>query len=147
MIWVVVSNTNRCLIFHYDKKMHHLTLAKEMLHPPSKLKWVDLISDAQGRYKTNVGSGGSFSAHAHENPREVEFEQFAREVGKELDEGRRNNAYDNIILITSPHMSGLIHKHLNPHVKAFMLPDIHKDYSHLTGNELITVVKEELRGF
>ncbi len=135
MIWIVNVNSNLCRIYHYQKSPAKVTLIKEIEHPENKLKPSEIVSDKPGRYK-----GGMYSPHT--DIKEVEFDHFAREVAKELDEGRVKSKYEKLILIAPPHMNGLLLQHMDKHVKELVMNNIQKDLIFLKDHELLNFVKE-----
>ena len=140
MIWVVIANSNDSRIYHYDKNHSHLTLIKEINHPELKLKTSEIFtSDRPGKYKSNNSAHGAYSPHM--DPKEVEIDKFSREIALELNKGRNAHAYDKLILITPPHMNGLIYKHLNQHVKNLVINNIQKDLQHFNDHELLNFLK------
>lgn len=141
MIFVVNANTNSCQIYHYDKTHSQLTLVKEMSHPEIKLKASEfLTTDKPGRYQNSTSAGGAYSPRM--DPKEVEIDRFSREIALELDKGRKANAYDKLIIITEPHMNGLIFQHLDKHVKDLVINNIQKDLQHMSEKELAEFLKK-----
>ena len=145
MIWVVNTNSNTCHIYHYQKSPAQLTLLKELNHPENKLKKSDfLTSDKPGRYQSDPSHGsGSYSQRT--DPKAVAIDDFAREIARELEHGRATNAYDNLIIITPPHMNGLLIQHLDKHVKNLVSHTIQKDLQHLNDKELLALLKADTR--
>lgn len=141
MVWLVTANTNSCRIFSYEKNPNTLTLVKEMNHPASKLKSFDLASDGPGHYKSDGSSRGTFSPN--ETPKENEINFFSREIAKALDAARRQNAYRSLVFAIPPHMNGLIHEHLENHVKDCIISNIKKDYTHLKEHEILDALKKD----
>lgn len=136
MIWVINTNTNICHIYHYQKKPAHLSLFKQLDHPENKLKASDyLTSDKPGHYQTNGSARGAFSPHTE--AKEVEIDNFAREIAHELEKGRNEHQYTELILIASPHMSGLVLQHLNSQVKGLIINHIQKDFQNISDQELL----------
>lgn len=138
MIWVVSSDTNTCRIYQYNKPFQ-LTLIKELKHPENKLKTSDLISDRPGHYQTSGPTRGVYTQST--DPKDVMIDNFSREIAKELDHGRNDHAYKNLIIIASPHMNGLLFQHFNKHVKESVINRIHKDLLHLSEQELLDFLK------
>jgi protein required for attachment to host cells len=143
MVWTVIANSNSCRIFDYDKRVKQLTLVKELFHPQSKLKGSDLVSDAPGHYKTRGPTHGSYEPR--EEPKENEVDHFAREIAKLLDAERRQNHYEELILIAPPHMNGLIHSHLNSHVLDIIVNDINKDMANFTEHQILEALQREIK--
>ncbi|MEO8402788.1 MAG: host attachment protein [Gammaproteobacteria bacterium] len=136
MIYVVNTNTNNCKIYHYEKNPARLTLLKEINHPEIKLKKSDyLTSDKPGRYKNDAAGGGAYQQRT--DPKEVEIDNFSRDIARELDQGRTKNNFEKLILIAPSHMTGLLFQHLNKHVKELVINNIQKDLQHLKDHELL----------
>ncbi len=144
MIWLMTTNSNICRIYEYN--MHpaaSLTLVTEINHPENKMKKGDFFtSDKPGHYHTNVAAHGTYSSPT--DPKEVEFENFAREIAAALDKGRNTQAYKTLIVVAAPHMYGLLSKHLNKQVKDFMKNTIQKDVVQLSQHELLKFLEENV---
>lgn len=144
MTWIVVANSNLCRIYSVSKNTGELSVVTEMAHPESKLKRSDyLTSDRPGRYQTDYSTGGSYSQPT--DPKEVEIDNFSREIAQELNKGRNDHAYTHLIIITDPHMNGLLTKHLDKHVKELIKKEIKKDVVQLPNHELLNFIKESLK--
>lgn len=142
MIWVITANSNTCRIYHFDKHLKKITLLKEINHPENKLKNSDyLTTDKPGHYKTDATNGGAYSPHS--DPKEVIIDNFAREIAHELNRGRNNHDYKTLIIITPPHMRGLLSLHLDKHVSDLISHDIHKDVTHLPAHELLDMLHND----
>lgn len=142
MIWVVTCDKTICLIYQYDKP-HKLSLLKEISHPENKLKDSELTSDKPGRYKSGSSAHGTYSQDT--DPKMIKIVEFYREIARELDQGRTNNHYKQIILISSAQTSGILFQHLNKHVKELISKAIHKDLLHLSEQELLDFLKENIK--
>lgn len=136
MIWVINLNSNICRIYHYEKLSSRVTLIKEISHPELKMKTGDIFtSDKPGHYQSSNGAHGTYSPRT--DPKEVEVDNFAREIARELNQGRNDHRYDHLIIISAPHMSGLLQQHLDKHVNELVTSHIHKDLLHLKEHELV----------
>ena len=143
MIWVVTANTNTCRFYNYDKNHSKLSLLKEISRPEIRLKASDsLTTDRPGHYQINESARGAYSPHTE--PKEVEIDNFSREIAQELNKGRNANAYEKLILIALPHMHGLLDLHLNKHVKELVINSIQKDLQHLNNMELVEFLKTHI---
>src|SRR5579862_2916652 len=132
---VVNTNSNICRIYHYNKHPAQLTLLKEINHPENKLKSGDLTSDRPGHYQGNKSSRGAYSPSM--KAKDVEIENFSREIAKELNQERNKNEYDELIVIAPPHMIGLLNQHINKHVANLVINKIEKNLLHLSEHELL----------
>lgn len=137
--WVVNTDSNTCRIYQYRKNPDQLTLLKEIRHPENKLRDIDLTSDKPGHYKSSNTTHGAYSQPS--DPKEIKVDAFSREIAKELDHGRNIQAYKNLILIASPHMSGLLFQHINKHVHDLVAHKIEKDLIHLPDHDLLDFLR------
>lgn len=138
MIWVTTATTNACSIYNYDKQHATLSLLKEIKHPELKLKNSDMTSDKPGHYQAG-DARGAYSPHT--DAKHVEIDRFSKEIADELDKGRKDNSYKSLIIITPPHMNGLLFQHLNKHVKELIIHNIQKDLLHLNHRDLLEFLK------
>jgi len=144
MIWVVNANSTICRIYNYSKKPSQLVLLKELLHPESRIKAsVDLTSDKPGHYQTQHSSHGSYGAHT--DPHAVEIDKFSRQIAVELEHGRTQGLYKQLILISPAHMNGNLGLHLNKHVKELVTHHLHKDLLNINENDLLDFIHSNTR--
>ncbi len=137
--WVVNTDSNTCRIYQYKKGSDQLTLFKEIRHLENKLRDIDLTSDKPGHYKSSGTTHGAYSQPS--DPKEIKIDAFSREIAEELDHGRNIQAYKNLIIIASPHMSGLLFQHINKHVHDLVTHKIEKDLIHLPDHELLVFLR------
>jgi protein required for attachment to host cells len=143
MILVVTANGNDCRIYHYDRHPAKLTLLNQISHPENKLRSGDLTSDRAGHYQAGGTSGrGAYSPRS--DAKEIEVENFSREIANVLNKERSGNEYKKLVLIAPSHMSGLLNQHLNKHVKELIVNHIQKDLQHLKDHELLEYLKENI---
>ncbi|MDD4880884.1 MAG: host attachment protein, partial [Gallionellaceae bacterium] len=70
------------------------------------------------------------------DPKAHEAERFAQEIAHELEQGRVNNAYEKLIMVTSAHFMGLLNGRITTQVKNKISSSINKDYTQLPVKEL-----------
>lgn len=132
---VIITNSNTCRLYHYEKSLPQLTLTKEIVHPENKLKISEQFSDRQGHYQGGESARGAYQAP--HDPKEIEFNNFAREIANLLNQERIKKDYDELILIAPPKMKGLLFQHLNKNVVGLIVNDIDKDLINLSDHELL----------
>lgn len=137
--WVVTTDSNTCRIYEYKRKPAQLTLLHELQHPENKLKDIELTSDRPGHYKSSRDAHGAYSQQT--DPKEIKIDNFSREISKALDQGRNSHAYQNLIIIASPHMKGLLFQHINKHVKDLVSHSIDKELTHLPQHDLLEFLR------
>lgn len=129
--WVIVANTNKAKIFAMNKlkflnDKDKLVLVKELSHPESRMHDAEIVSDKPGRYRAKNSAGDSFNQPT--DPRKHEIDNFAHELVKELETGRSNNSFRDIILVVAPAFYGLINARMHPQLKNLVSLIIEKDY-------------------
>lgn len=141
--WLLVGNASRARLFETQARPKTLKLIKEYLHPPSREKGEELASDRPGHFQME-GSGMEGTTHGAfnepTNPKSYEHERFALELAKELNEGRTQNRFGNVMIVASPHFHGLINQHLNEHVAKMVSTHINKDYTDLGEEKLLEML-------
>ncbi len=134
--WVVVADSHLAKIYTHDINGHRepLKLLHTLEHPESKLRDQDLVSDLPGHFKTSGTSRGAFSPRTE--PKEVEIDKFALQIANLLDQGRVQNQFKNLFIFADPRFYGMMGTHMTKHVKDMIKKVVHKDYTHLTENQL-----------
>lgn len=145
--WLLVGNASRARLFETQARPKTATLIKEFLHPPSREKGEDLASDRAGHFQAEAqGMEGTTHGAFNEatSPKEYEHERFAIELAKELNDGRTQNQFDNLLVVASPHFHGLLNQHLNNHVAKMVTVHVNKDYTDLDETTLLEKVREAM---
>jgi protein required for attachment to host cells len=130
--WIMVANASQAKLFANHGPKKGLQFIKELVHPESREKTSNLVSDRSGSH-TGTGHGAFVQAT---DPKHHEAERFAQEVSRELDDGRINNAYDRLILVASAPFMGLVNSRLPEPVRSKISEIIDKDYTRLPVKDL-----------
>jgi len=136
--WIMVANASQAKLFANHGPKQGLQLIKEFIHPESRVKTSNLVSDRSG---ANSGPGHGAFVQATD-PKHHEAERFAQEVAKELDHGRVKNAYDRLILVASAPFMGLVNACLPGQVRSKVSESIDKDYTRLPVKKLAGHLEE-----
>lgn len=138
MTWVIVANSNDCRIFDYQKSNKEIVLIKELNNPYALKKSSEMGEDAPGSFKARDAAHGSYSFRI--TPKEDEIEKFAHQVAMTMNEGRRKEMFDDLLLIAGPHINGMIHGSLDSHLQN-SAKRIEKDYTKLSEIDLLKKLK------
>lgn len=128
--WIMVANASQAKLYSNTGPKKGLQLLKEMMHPESREKAANLVSDRIGNYP------GSGSYAQPTDPKEHEAERFALELTRELEDGRVKNAYEKLIVVASSHFMGLLNQRMTGQVRNKVAEFIEKDYTRLPVKEL-----------
>ncbi|KGP62402.1 hypothetical protein EP47_08280 [Legionella norrlandica] len=139
--WLLVLDSTTCRFYEYTK--NKISLINEIQHPENKLKDIEITSDKPGRYKSTSPAHGTYSQES--DPKEIQIENFSKEIAKILEHDNAVHAYEKLILVAPPHMNGLLQKHINKQVKQSIAHNIDKDLIHFSESQLLDYLKEELK--
>ncbi len=128
--WIMVANASQAKLFANHGPKQGLRFIKELVHPASREKTSNLVSDRSG---SGPGHGAFIQAT---DPKHHEAELFAQEVSRELEHGRQENAYDRLILVASAPFMGLVNNRLPGQVRSKVSESIDKDYTRLPVKDL-----------
>lgn len=97
--------------------------------PNARLHDRDLASDRPGRSYESVG-GARHSIEREDGPHERAAAQFARRVARRLDEARRKDEFDDLVIVAGPPFLALLRKELPRLTRARVVHEIPKDLVH-----------------
>ena len=103
--------------------------------PAAHLHNRDLVSDRPGRSYESFGEARH--AIARENdPRQLEAVRFARRIARRLDEARRKDEFEELIVVAGPPFLGVMRQELSRPTRQRVVHEIHKDLVHGTVESL-----------
>ncbi len=125
-IWVVVADSSRARIFARVGKSAQLTEIDDLVHPESRSLSHDLSSDRPGRTFESRGHTRHAKQPKH-TPHENALDDFAQDLARRLERGRKNREFQQLILVAGPRFLGRIHQHLSPATAALVKWELHKN--------------------
>lgn len=135
-MWVVVADAARARFFRLamPEKQLEPIWEQEMIgvHAQSR----DIGSDRPGRTFDSAGMG----RHAKEpptDPARFEKDRFAHDVAAKLDEERKANAFDSVVLVAPPQFLGDLRAHLSAPLATLVAAEVNKDLSKLKPAEIV----------
>jgi protein required for attachment to host cells len=134
MTWILVANASSAKFFANNGPNKGLTLVKELDHPASRDKNLDLASDRPGHNQGHGNGRGSFVPATQ--PKENEAGRFAQVLARELDEGRTRGSYNRLIVVASNPFFGTLKGHLSNPVRGMVSDSIEKDYTRVPERDL-----------
>src|SRR4051794_19517338 len=106
--FVLVADAARARLFLRDEKTDRLALVWEMHHPQSRAMNRELIADRPGRAHSSSIGDGSSGMEFRTEPKVVEAEKFARELGKKLAHEHDEHVYDELVVVAPPKFLGML---------------------------------------
>ena len=132
--WILVANASLAKLYANLGPNKGLTLVKELIHPESRQKNGELVSDRSDAMGA-VGSGGG-SMQPQTLPKQHEAKVFAQEIAQALYQGRTSNAFKRAILVAPPAFMGLLNAVIDGPTAQLITDRFEKDYTKTPENEL-----------
>ena len=130
---VMIANAGAARVFSYQAH-EEFSLLKEFSHPQSRQKGSDLVSDRPGHSEGKGGGHGAFVPP--NNPKQIEAERFAYELAEWLDDERKQNRCNQVMLAAEPGFLGMLNKSLNNQTTQLVFKALDKDYSQVNQRDL-----------
>jgi len=125
VIWVLVADGSRARLFLAEGARGGLTEIDTWLHPESRLREQDLVTDAPGQDR---GRGGSaHGVNEHHSAHDHELEVFAREIAEHLHAALNENLFSRLVLCAPPRFLGLLREALPAGVRQRIHHEVGKD--------------------
>ena len=135
--WMLIADASKARLYAFHKALlfkeplpKHLDLIGEFLHPQSRMKGIDLETDKMGSY----GRG----AYAEPTlPKAHEADEFAAQLSHQLEDARKQESYQDIILVAPASFMGLLQKHMTTETHKLVSKTIEKNYTYQHDQEFL----------
>ena len=125
-ICVVVADSSRARIMVAENGNSPLVDEKDFIHPESRLREQDLVSDGPGS-ESDSGGFGKHSMGHEKAAHQKQAEAFAHELRDEIDKLRRSSDLRRIYLVASPKFLGLLRSSINKQCAELLAGELNKD--------------------
>jgi len=135
-VCVVVANSSKARVLLAEDAHSPLIENADYVHPQSRLREQDLVSDGSG----SAADSGGFGKHSmgHEQAtKHKQAELFAQEIGAEIDKLRRITDLRRIYLVAPPKFLGLLRTSISKQCHELLHGEVNK--------ELVTHSLEDIR--
>lgn len=129
-VWMVVASRARARIFSSGSlKSMPFTEIYVLVDPSSRLHQRAVITDRPGRAHDRYGLG----RHAMEQypAKRESARRFAARICAYLEQGRRQNRFQGLVLVAAPEFAGLLRGRMSPQLRQCIDSEIHKNISAL----------------
>lgn len=136
--WILIADASKARIFSLHKALifqeqnpNSLELIGNFSHEESRLKNSELETDKMGSYLKG--------RYQEETPAKAhEADMFALQLTKELNQGRNESHFRDVILVAPPTFMGYLHKHIQAHnLEKLVTQTIEKNYTQDEGQTLV----------
>ena len=125
--WILVANASLAKLYANFGPNKGLKLVKELIHPESRQKTRELVTDRPGAMAGSGNWQGSKLPQTH--PKDHEAQVFAQEIAQELYHGRATNAFARAILVAPPAFMGMLNAQLDQPTAQLVTDRFDKDYT------------------
>jgi protein required for attachment to host cells len=129
-LWIVVASKARARIFSSAAgRSMPLTEIYVLVDPDSRLREREVNTDRPGRVHDRYGQG----RHAMEqnSARHESAKRFAARVCAWLEQGRRRNRFQGLVLVAAPEFAGLLRRQMSPRLRQCIDAEVPKNISGL----------------
>ncbi|MFK5950281.1 MAG: host attachment protein [Methylococcales bacterium] len=125
-IMIVVADIAHARIFTADSTHSPLNEIETMAHPEGRMHEKNMVSDMPGK---DSGKGGS-GDHAFQEkiePKEQDMIEFAKRIADYLDDTRKANKLNKLILVAAPAFLGELRTHLSSAINEKIVFELDKN--------------------
>jgi protein required for attachment to host cells len=148
---IVVADESEARFYDIGGPRARLQLAGRVECPAARLHDRDLKSDRPGRVFDRApaatgrrGAVGHHGTGGERRPRKQEAQRFARQIVRTLEEARREDRFDRLVLMAGPPFLGTLRAALRKSVRATLVAEVAKDLVHQTEREVRTHLPREI---
>lgn len=124
--WILVADSGKATLFHYDKPNAALVELRSLTHPDSRKANRELSDSAPGRAFDSYGTGRHAMGKEAQG-KEREAEKFAAELGELLNKGAHTQAFHKLYIVAAPGFLGRLRTHLDHQTQALVVAEISKN--------------------
>ena len=123
---IVVADSARARVFTADSTHSPLNEIETMAHPEGRIHEQNMVSDMPGK-DSGKGGGGDHTFQEKIEPKEHEMIEFARRVADYLEDKRKTNKLNNLILVAAPAFLGELRTHLSKETSEKIVLELDKN--------------------
>lgn len=142
-LWILVADAHRSRLYRLDDDGEALEPTRDSELVANALPSRDIASDRPGRAFDSGGEG----RHAHEpstDPARHEDLRFAKAVVDRLEEARKRDEMEQLVVVAPPRFLGDLRNDMSDHLARCVVNEINKDLSKLKPHELLERLWPEL---
>lgn len=126
---IVVADSSRARIFTVDSARSPLNEIETMAHPEGRVHEQNLVSDLPGK-GSGKGGGGDHAYQEKIEPKREEMIEFAKRIADYLDETRKANKLNKLVIIAAPAFLGELRNHLSSETSEKIVFELDKNIAH-----------------
>ena len=135
-LWILICDASRARVFSASCTGGPLLEVEGFVHPKSRLKDADIMSDRPGRVRTGLGGRSATAMPPHTDPKDVTAADFAAELVRVLERAREQGEFDLLALVAPPRFLGLVRAGLDEHTCERVVSWVDKELTLVNAQEL-----------
>lgn len=135
--WILVANRSTARLFENRGPGRDLNLLEDIIHPEGALQNREIDTDRRGRANQSSGATVTHTYDAHQDAVDHLADVFAKHLANIIDDGRRKNRFEKIVLVAEPKFLGKLKQALPKHSFDKIHCTVSKDLPHVTASELL----------
>lgn len=139
--WVIVADASRARIFEVNPTKDGLQEIHAFVHPGSRMKTSELVSDRPGRVDKGPGHA---AMEARTSAHDVQANEFANILALELDRAVERGECSSIMLVVPPRFLGRLRSSISHRVFNAIIKTLPKELTHCSTAELSAALAAEL---
>lgn len=141
--WILVADSSRARIFTATSAIASLQELETLAHPEGRLHEQDITSDLPGRSFDSQGQG-RHAMGAKIEPKQQEQITFTRRICDRIEMARGQGEYDQLILVATPTLLGLLRKQLSTDTTKRITHELVKNITRLSAEQIRQHLPERL---
>ena len=127
-VWLVVADSSKARIFTMESRKGPINEIKSIAHTEARMHEREMTSDSPGR-SSGKGGAGQHNYQDEVSPMEQENINFARQLANELDDERKKNTFNQLILVAPPEFLGKLRQQLSAQTHKLVCLELAKNLS------------------
>jgi protein required for attachment to host cells len=133
--WILVADEFRARLFTAQAHDGKLDEIADITHPEGRMHDREMTRGHLPTVQESVGNA-RHAIEPHTTLRDKEAQEFARELSDLLEHGRTTNAYDELMIVATPHFLGMLRSTIGKDVSRLMVKSVGKNATRSTPEEI-----------
>jgi protein required for attachment to host cells len=135
-LWILICDASRARVFTAPCTGGPLLETEGFVHPKSRLKGADIMTDRPGRVRTGLGGKSATAMPPQTDPKDVAAADFAAELVRVLERAREQGEFELLALVAPPRFLGLVRAGLDEQTRRRVVACLPKELTLLAALEL-----------
>ena len=141
-IWILVADSSQARIFNAETRSSQLNEMQTFSHPEGRQHEQNLSSDLPGR-QADKSSPSHHGLSDRTDLKKHEAIGFSKQIALHLDESRKNQDYNQLIIVAAPSFLGLLREQLSSATSKLITLELDKNL----GKESAESIRQHLPEF